>query len=87
MRTDNNFWMPSECSLSQGQNREVKYTLVEIADELEKTRSRRDYNRYEMGYESVFSMGHTLINSVMFVETSFTVVSFPTVIMPVVNYV
>lgn len=83
-----------DTSLSQGQKKKVKYTLVEIAEELgmdisnlEKTRSRRDYNRYEMGYESVFSMGHTLINSIVFVETSFTAVSFPTVIMPVINYI
>lgn len=32
-------------------------------------------------------MGHTLINSIVFVETSFTAVSFPTVIMPVINYI
>lgn len=83
-----------DTSLSQGQKKKVKYTLVEIAEELgmdisnlEETRSRRDYNRYEIGYESVFNMGHTFINSVVFVETSFTAVSFPTVIMPVINYI
>lgn len=83
-----------DTSLSQGQKKKVKYTLVEIAEELgmnisnlEKTRSRRDYNRYELEYEGVFSMGQSLINSVVFVETSFTAISFPTVIMPVINYI
>lgn len=42
-----------DISLSQGQKKEVKYAIVEIAKELgmnivnlEETRSRRDYNRY-----------------------------------------
>ncbi len=72
----------------------MKFVLVEIAEEfgmdisnLEKTRSRRDYNRYEAGYESVFSINHNLITSVVSVEKSFTAVSFPTVIMPVINYI
>lgn len=32
-------------------------------------------------------MSHTLINSVVFVETSFTAVSFSTAMMPVINYI
>lgn len=83
-----------DTSLSQGQKRKLKYALVEIAEELgmdirnlEETRSRRDYNRYEVRYESVFRMSGALITSVVFVETSFTAVSFPTIIMPVINYI
>lgn len=83
-----------DTSLSQGQKKKLKYVLVEIAGELgmnisnlEETRSRRDYNRYEIEYESVFRMSHILITSAVFVETSFTTVSFPTVTMPVMNYI
>lgn len=83
-----------DTSLSQGQKRKLKYALVEIAEELgmdilnlEKTRSRSDYNRYEVRYESAFRMSGALIASAVFVETSFTAVSFPTVIMSVINYI
>ena len=83
-----------DISLSQGQKKKLKYAFVEIAKELgmdisnlEQTRSRRDYNRYEVRYESVFEISQALITSVVFVETSFTAVSFPTVIMPVINYI
>ena len=54
---------------------------------LEDTRSRRDYNRYQIEYKSVFEIGEISISSFVLVETSFTAVSFPTVMMAVTNYI
>ena len=55
--------------------------LVDIAEELgmnisnlEDTRSRRDYNRYQIEYKSAFEIGEIPISSFVLVETSFTVV-------------
>lgn len=83
-----------DTSLSQGEKKKLKYALIDIAEELgmnisnlENTRSRRDYNRYRVEYKSAFEIGEISILSFVFVETSFTVVSFPTVMMPVTNYI
>ncbi len=83
-----------DTSLSQGEKKKLKYALVDIAKELgmnisilEDTRSRRDYNRYRIEYKSAFEIGEISISSFVLVETSFTAVSFPTVMMPVTNYI
>ena len=83
-----------DTSLSQGEKKKLKYVLVDIAEELgmnisnlEDTRSRRDYNRYQIEYKSVFEIGEISISSFVLVETSFTAVSFPTVMMAVTNYI
>lgn len=80
--------------LSQGQKKKLKYALVEAAEELglcilnlDDTRSRRDYNQYKMEYKSIFEMEDIPIASTVLVETSFTAVAFPMVMMPVTSYV
>ncbi|MCD8081928.1 MAG: nucleotidyl transferase AbiEii/AbiGii toxin family protein [Clostridiales bacterium] len=82
-----------DIALSQEKKKKVKENIVEIAGELgmnilnlEKTRSRRDYNRYEVGYASVLPSFNEMLQSTVLVETSYTVVSFPTVVLPVTNY-
>ena len=83
-----------DTSLSQGEKKKLKYVLVDIAEELgmnisnlEDTRSRRDYNRYQIEYKSAFEIGELPISSFVLMETSFTAVSFPTVMMAVTNYI
>ena len=83
-----------DTAISQGQKKKVKENIVEIADELgmsilnlEKTRSRRDYNRYEIGYHSVLPSFSEALQPAVLIETSYTAVSFPTVVLPVNNYI
>ena len=80
--------------LSQGQKKKVKKLIEHAADELgmvienlDQTRSRRDYNRYIISYESVNVGGSDILRSSIMLETSYTEVSFPTVILPVRSYV
>ena len=54
---------------------------------LEETRSRRDYNRYVIAYESVLPETGLIVQPAVLVETSYTAVSFPTVLLPVNNYI
>ena len=82
--------LTTDILLSQGQKKKMKYSLVDVVQKLglnilnlEETRSRRDYNRYEVAYDSVFLSDFRLISSVILLETSFTAYSFPIVIMPV----
>ena len=82
-------------TLSQGQKKSVKENIVEIADEmgleipnLDDIRSRRDYNKYILTFDSVLdSKDESAVPSQVLMETSYTTVSFPTVIMPVHNYI
>lgn len=81
-------------ALSQGQKKKLKYGIVEIADELgltipniDEIRSRRDYNRYELTYESVLDKLTDTVNPAVLLETSFSEVSFPTIVMPVHSYI
>ncbi len=74
-----------DTSLSQGQKKKLKYIIVDIAQKLglqilnlDETRSRRDYNRYVMAYDSVLAHTDDAIQSAVLLETSFTAVSFPT---------
>ena len=83
-----------DTSLSQGEKKKLRYVLVDIVEELgmnisnlDDTRSRRDYNRYQIEYESAFEIGEIPLSSFVLVEISFTAVSFPTVIMSVTNYI
>ena len=83
-----------DTTLSQGKKRKVKENIVEIAGELgmtilnlDKTRSRRDYNRYEIGYDSVLPIPSDALQPAVLMETSYTAVSFPTVTLPVSNYI
>lgn len=83
-----------DMSLSQGQKKKVKETIVSITEtiglkitNLEETRSRRDYNRYIIAYESVLPENGMIVQPAVLIETSYTAVSFPTVLLPVSNYI
>lgn len=83
-----------DITLSQGQKKKVKQAIVDSADELgmvienlEDTRSRRDYNRYVIAYDSVIPMESAALKSAVLLETSYTAVSFPTVLLPVHSYI
>lgn len=83
-----------DTTLSQGQKKKIKQAIVECADELglvienlEDTRSRRDYNRYVIAYDSVIPLESSALKSAVLLETSYTAVSFPTVLLPVHSYI
>lgn len=76
--------------MSQGQKKKLKYGIVDAVQQmgleilnLNETRSRRDYNRYIIAYESVLPKLNETVQPVIYLETSFTTIAFPTVIMPV----
>lgn len=80
--------------LSQGQKKKIKQLIVEIAEELgltienlNETRSRRDYNRYIIAYESVMPLDNSVLRTAVLLETSYTAVSFPTVELLVDSYI
>ena len=80
--------------LSQGQKKRFKQVIVETAEELgltienlNETRSRRDYNRYIIAYESVTPLDSSALRSAVLLETSYTAVSFPTVELLVDSYI
>lgn len=50
-------------------------------------RSRRDYNRYELIYDSVLDKLTDIVKPAVLLETSFYEISFPTVILPVHSYI
>ncbi len=67
---------------SQGKRRNLKYTIVEICNNLglnllneSETRSRRDYNRYKIDYSAKHSLSD--LNPQLLVETVFIVKAFP----------
>lgn len=81
-------------ALSQGQKRNLKYGIIDITAELSMTipniddiRSRRDYNRYELMYDSVLDNLTDIVKPIVLLETSFAEVSFPTVNLPVHSYI
>lgn len=83
-----------DVSLSQGQKKKVKKAILDSAEELgmvienvDETRSRRDYNRYVVAYDSVLASSNSVVKSAVLLETSYTAVSFPTVLLPVYSYV
>lgn len=72
--------------LSQGQKKKLKYTIVDTVQELglqilnlDEIRSRRDYNRYIIAYDTVLPQIDNIVQSTVLLETSFTTVSFPAV--------
>ena len=80
--------------LSQGQMKNLKEVIKDIANELDlvipninETRSRRSYNRYILEYQSVLSDPDDAVQNAVLMETSFAEVSFPTVILPVHSYI
>ncbi|WP_299117422.1 nucleotidyl transferase AbiEii/AbiGii toxin family protein [uncultured Eubacterium sp.] len=56
-------------------------------ENLNETRSRRDYNRYIISYNSVLPLSSVALKPAVLLETSYTAVSFPTVILPVHSYI
>ncbi|MBR1404626.1 MAG: nucleotidyl transferase AbiEii/AbiGii toxin family protein [Treponema sp.] len=83
-----------DTTISQGQKKKVKDAVVEIAEilglsipNIGETRSRRDYNRYEIAYEPVQSVEDYAVQPRVILETSYTAVSFPTVLLPVRSYI
>lgn len=83
-----------DINLSQGQKRKIKQSIVESAEELgmtienlDATKSRRDYNAYKIAYDSVLSEKNDALKSAILLETSYTTVSFPTVVLPVDSYI
>lgn len=56
-------------------------------ENLDEIRSRRDYNRYVIVYESVIPLESSALKSAVLLETSYTAVSFPIVILPVRSYI
>ena len=83
-----------DMNLSQGQKKRVKEAVVEVCNllnleilNLADTRSRRDYNRYEIAYNPLYRIEASVVLPNVILETSYTTVSFPTVILPVRNYI
>lgn len=83
-----------DTQISQGQKRQIKQAIVSSVDELgmnienlNETRSRRDYNRYIINYDSVLPLASDALNPAVLLETAYTAVSFPTVVLPVHSYI
>lgn len=83
-----------DTSISQGQKKKLKKILVEVTAELglkilnlEETRSRRDYNRYEIAYETTYTPYEMVLHPTILLETSYIALSFPTVQMEVHSYI
>lgn len=83
-----------DSNLSQGQKKKVKQAIIDSAEELgmtisnlEETRSRRDYNRYIISYNSALPIESEALTSAVLLETSYTAVSFPTVPLQVHSYI
>lgn len=83
-----------DTKLSQGQREEVKKVIKTVAGELgltilnlDETRSRRNYNKYLLAYEPVTEKLNEELQPIVILETSFTEVSFPTVILPVHSFI
>ena len=83
-----------DSKLSQGQMKNLKASIKTIAAELglsipkiDETRSRRSYNRYVLEYQSVLPKPDDAVQTAVLMETSFAEVSFPTVVLPVHNYI
>ncbi len=58
-----------------------------VIENVDETRSRRDYNRYVVAYDSVLASSSSVVKSAVLLETSYTAVSFQTVLLPVYSYV
>lgn len=83
-----------DTKISQTQKKNIKQAIVSSAAELgmnienlNETRSRRDYNRYIINYDSVLPLANDTLNPAVLLETSYTAVSFPTVMLPVHSYI
>jgi len=78
--------------LTQSQKKLWKQEILRITEELglsvlntDTIRSRRDFNKYLIAYDSVLPQIGTALQPTVIIETSFTAISFPTVTLPVSN--
>ena len=83
-----------DSKLTQGQMKKLKESIVTIAEQLglsvpniDETHSRRNYNRYILKYQSVLSAPDDAVQTAVLLETSFSEISFPTVVLPVHSYI
>ena len=83
-----------DTKLSQSQMGRVKRTIKEVAEtlkltvpNLDETRSRRSYNRYLMTYEPAIEKLDDDLQAAVILETSYSEVAFPTVMLPVHSYI
>lgn len=83
-----------DTAVSQGDKKKLKYIIVDIVKELglqiinlEETRSRRDYNKYIIAYDTVLPMQSKALQPEVLIETSYISVAFPAVILPVSSYI
>lgn len=81
-------------TISQSEKRKLKTVILETVDilglsvgNLDNIQSRRDYNRYEIAYNSVIEDKNEFLKSMVLLETSFTTISFPTELLPVSSYI
>ncbi len=83
-----------DSGLSQGQMKKLKESIKNVSTGLglsipniDETRSRRNYNRYILKYQTVLFERDEAVQTAVLLETSFTEVSFPTVVLPVHSYI
>lgn len=83
-----------DIALSQGQKKKLKEAIKDIAENIglripniEDTRSRNNYNRYILEYDTVISEPDNALQNAVLMETSFAEISFPTIMMPVHSYI
>lgn len=83
-----------DTTLSQGQKKKVKEAIEEASSilglfipNIDETRSRRDYNRYEIEYNPIDELDDVALLPTVILETSYTAISFPVSELPVHNYI
>lgn len=83
-----------DTTISQGQKKKVKEAIEEVSTilglsipNIDKTRSRRDYNRYEIEYNPIDELDDVAVLPAVILETSYTAISFPVSELPVHNYI
>lgn len=83
-----------DTTISQGRKKKVKEAIEEVSailglsiPNIDKTRSRRDYNRYEIEYNPIDELDDVAVLPAVILETSYTAISFPVSELPVHNYI
>ena len=83
-----------DTTISQGQKKKVKEAIEEVSTilglsipNIDETRSRRDYNRYEIEYNPIDELDDVAVLPAVILETSYTAISFPVSELPVHNYI
>ena len=83
-----------DTTISQCQKKKVKEAIEEVSailglsiPNIGKTRSRRDYNRYEIEYNPIDELDDVAVLPAVILETSYTAISFPVSELPVHNYI